>query len=323
MEKSSLLRQVAGQMWQKRYAKRTIEAYLYWITAFIRFHRYTHPSEMGDEQVETFLNDLVCHRKVSASTQALALNALSYLYKNIIEKPLSQDLRFQQSSKQRKLPTVLTQSEMTRLLSAVSARMHLPVSMLYGSGLRLMECVRLRVGDIDFYYKSVRIWNGKGGKNRIVTLAEKLNVALRRQIIEVEKIHAIDLANPNYSGVWLPDSLTRKYPKAQKELSWQYLFPSGNLSTDPQSGLIRRHHIDERGVQKAVKKAALEANISKLVSPHTLRHSFATHLLQSGADIRTVQAQLGHSDIRTTQIYTHVIQQGGNGVVSPLSHLDI
>ena len=215
----------------------------------------------------------------------------------------------------------MTKEEVNRLLSHLRKRYHLIGGILYGSGLRVMEAVKLRVQDIDFDYKCVRIWNGKGNKHRVVTLAEELIPALRNQILQVEEYLQLDIKNEQYAGVWMPTALAKKYPNANKSLDWQFLFPSYKLSADPETGEIRRHHFDHTGVRKAVKQAALAAKISKPVTPHTLRHSFATHLLQAGADIRTVQAQLRHSDVKTTQIYTHVLQQGANGVVSPFSSL--
>jgi len=192
---------------------------------------------------------------------------------------------------------------------------------MYGSGLRVMEAVQLRVKDIDFDYKCIQIWNGKGNKHRIVTLATELLPLLKNQIMQVEEYLRLDLQNEQYAGVWMPNALARKYPSANKSLAWQYLFPSYKLSSDPETGEIRRHHFHPTCVRKAVKKALKQTNITTIVTPHTFRHSFATHLLQSGADIRTVQAQLGHTDVKTTQIYTHVLQQGANGVVSPLSKI--
>jgi integron integrase len=262
---------------------------------------------MHDVEVEAFLNHLVCELDVSANTQASALNALAFLYRDIIHKPINKKLNFVKSNRKQKLPVVLTQSEVKSLLSHVTANHKLPVSLLYGSGLRLMECLRLRVQDIDFEYKSIRIWNAKGGKHRVVTLAETLITSLHQQVECVKSLLKSDVENPEFSGVWLPHRLRIKYQSANKSIPWQYLFPSGRLSTDPESKLIRRHHIDESSIQKAIKLAVKKAQIEKQVSPHTLRHSFATHLLQSGADIRTVQDQLGHADLRTTQIYTHIL----------------
>ena len=192
---------------------------------------------------------------------------------------------------------------------------------MYGSGLRVMETVQLRVQDIDFDYKCIRVWNGKGNKHRIVTLALELIPSLRNQIIQVEQYLKLDIKNKYYTGVWMPNALAKKYPSANKTLAWQYLFPSYKLSADPETGEIRRHHFHHTCIRKAVKNAVKVSGLAKQITPHTFRHSFATHLLQSGADIRTVQAQLGHSDVKTTQIYTHVLQQGANGVVSPLSNL--
>lgn len=319
--KSPFLAMIKEEMYQRRYAKKTIESYIKWINSFIHFNNKTHPSLMHNNEVETFLNHLVCELDVAAKTQASALNALAFLYREIIHKPLDKKLNFVKSQRQQKLPVVLSQSEVKAFLSYVNANQKLPISLLYGSGLRLMESLRLRVQDIDFEYKSIRIWNAKGGKHRIVTLAESLITPLHQQIEHVKLLLKGDIENPEFAGVWLPHRLRYKYKSADKSLAWQYLFPSQRLSTDPESKLIRRHHLNETSIQKAIKVSAKKAQIAKQVSAHTLRHSFATHLLQSGADIRTVQDQLGHADLRTTQIYTHILQRGGNSVISPLSQL--
>lgn len=319
--RSPFLNSIFEYMHRKHYAKSSIETYLGWITAYIHFHDKRHPASMGNREVELFLDDLVLTKNVAARTQATALNALSFLYKHILNNELTLNLNFIKSRRQQKLPVVMTPAEVSLLLSNLHKRHHLVASLLYGSGLRVMEAVKLRVQDIDFDYKCIRIWNGKGNKHRIVTLAEELIPALRNQIVQADEYLQLDLKNEQYAGVWLPNALAKKYPSANKSLAWQFLFPSYKLSADPETGEIRRHHFDPSGVRKSIKKAALSAKITKLITPHTLRHSFATHLLQSGADIRTVQAQLGHSDVKTTQIYTHVLQQGANGVVSPLSKI--
>ena len=318
---SPFLAYIYELMIMSRYSMSTIEAYLHWIIGYIRFHQLRHPSEMGAEQVGTYLSYLANERHVAAKTQALALNALVFLYKTVLQQPLALDIAFRRSQRAPKLPTVLTQGEVRALLLAMPVHLRLPAQLMYGSGLRLMEAMRLRVQDLDFHYLCVMVWNGKGGKHRRVTLASELVQPLREQIGAVQRYYHSDLQNEQYAGVWLPDALSRKYPHASKELGWHYLFPATRLSADPADGLIRRHHLDPSTVQKAVRQAARQLAIHKPVSCHTLRHSFATHLLARGADIRTVQEQLGHSDVRTTQIYTHVLQQGASGVRSPLSDL--
>lgn len=318
---SPFLQLVTEQMRLKRYAKRTIESYLYWIKAFINFNGHRHPIKCHDAEVERFLSYLTNQRNVAPKTQGVALNALVFLYKNILEKPLTLELNFNKSKQVTKLPVVLTQLEVRALLTQLAGPYSLPCQLMYGSGLRLMEVVRLRVQDIDFDYHSIQVWQGKGGKNRRVTLAKELCKYLQSQIAMVKAVYKQDQFNPNYKGVWLPYALARKYPSASNDVKWHYLFPSNRLSIDPESNLLRRHHIDETSLRKTVKMAAQNAEIEKNVTCHTLRHSFATHLLQRGADIRTVQEQLGHTDIRTTQIYTHVLEQGANGVRSPLSDI--
>lgn len=322
MAKSSpFLQFVAEEMYKRRYAKRTVETYVHWIKFFILFHNKQHPKDLQDQHVEQFLTHLVVNKNVAVQTQALALNALSFLFKEILQRPLALNLNFNQAAKPRKLPVVLTKPEIKQLFSCIDPQYLLLAQLLYGSGLRLMEAVRLRVSAIDFDYLSLMVWHGKGGKHRRVTLAPELVDPLRRQICIVEAFYQQDMQNNAFSGVWLPHALARKYPSAPKELGWQYLFPSSRLSIDPQYNVLRRHHIDETSLQKAVRIAGKKAHIEKQVTCHTLRHSFATHLLEAGMDIRTVQEQLGHTDVKTTQIYTHVLKQGGNAVKSPLSQL--
>ena len=319
--KSPFLNSIVDYMLTRQYSLRTVDTYLTWIKSFINFHEKRHPSSMGDNEVEVYLEYLALKANVSPRTQATALNSLSFMYKHIIKNELSLNLNFARSKRQPKLPVVMTKEEVKMLLDKLEKRYYLIAGLMYGSGLRVMEAVQLRVQDIDFDYKCIRVWNGKGKKHRVVTLAPQLIPLIRNQIAQVNEYLQLDSNNEQYAGVWMPNALERKYPSANKTLAWQYLFPSYKLSADPETGEIRRHHFHHTGIRKAVKKAVIEASLKKPITPHTLRHSFATHLLQSGADIRTVQAQLGHSDIRTTQIYTHVLQQGANGVTSPLSDL--
>ncbi|HAW93656.1 MULTISPECIES: integron integrase [unclassified Arsukibacterium] len=318
---SPFLEYIADFMRTRRYAKRTIDTYLYWIRFYILHNNKQHPNVLGDLEVEQFLSFLSNQRSVAVKTQATALNALSFLYKHIVQRPLSLQLNFNKARIAQKLPVVLTKAEIQQILLVIDPKYKLIAQLLYGSGLRLMEAVRLRVQDIDFDYLSVMVWQGKGNKNRRVTLAAELVPVLHIQIHHVEQYFQADFQNPQYAGVWLPFALARKYPAAPKDLGWQYLFPSSQLSVDPESKLLRRHHIDETTVRRSVKLAARQAKIKKNVTCHTLRHSFATHLLQAGMDIRTVQEQLGHTDVRTTQIYTHVLKHGASGVKSPLSQL--
>jgi len=319
--RSPFLQFIHETMFLKRYSKRTIETYIYWIKDFILHNNKRHPADIGDTEVENYLSHLVIARQVAANTQATALNALAFMYKDILNRPLSLQLSFTKSRTPRKLPTVLTKEEVDLLLKTISATYFIPAALLYGSGLRLMECVRLRVKDVDFDYQCIRVWNGKGGKHRTVTLARELTPLIKQQISTVEKYLSLDKSNPQFDGVYMPTALRKKYVTANKSLEWQHLFPSTRLSYDPENNAIRRHHFDESALQKAIRKAAKDARINKSVCAHTLRHSFATHLLASGADIRTVQDQLGHADIKTTQVYTHILQMGGHAVKSPFSSL--
>ena len=315
---SKFINSVRDFMMFKRYAKRSIRSYTVWIADYIRFHKYKHPQKMSDKEVAEYLTHLAVKRNYSASSQASALNALVFLYNKFLKQPLNGELEFVNSGRAKKLPVVLTVEEIRHLLANVPSSKYLPIAMLYGSGLRLMECMRLRVQDIDFDYKVVRIWHGKGGKHRIVTLSEALIPNLHTQISFVRGVLENDLTIPDYKGVWLPQKLEQKYRSANKTLAWQYLFPSVQLSIDPQSNLLRRHHLDEKQIQRAIRNTATKIGLEKPVTPHTLRHTFATHLLMRGTDIRTVQDQLGHADVKTTQIYTHVLQRGGHAVLSPL-----
>tara|TARA_Y100001956_G_C4100636_1_gene177485 strand:+ start:343 stop:1305 length:963 start_codon:yes stop_codon:yes gene_type:complete len=319
--KSQFLLSVKEHMRARHYAPKTIEAYLLWITKYIIFNDRTHPSKLDERHVEAFLTHLAVDCKVAAKTQSLALNAVGFLYREYFRTPLSVEMKFQKSLLDRKLPVVLTKHEMRRFLLHLDPRYKLQIMLLYGSGLRVMECVRMRVQDIDYDYKALRIWQGKGGKNRVVTLAEEVIPLLKQQQAIAFSYYKKDINSPGYAGTYMRPSLQRKYPEAEMDFNWHFLFPSLRLSADPDTGEIRRHHINETSIQRAVKRSAKEAGIAKSVTCHTLRHSFATHLLESGADIRTVQEQLGHSDVKTTQIYTHVIERGGGGVKSPLSSL--
>ena len=321
MSKSPFLNSIREFMLTRRYSLRTIKSYLYWIKAFINFHGKAHPNTMGRPEIERFLTYLAVERKVASSTQALALNALMFLYNKYLEKPIEDMTEFKRSKRQAKLPVVLTQDEVKKLLSSLHSTHRLMAAILYGSGLRRIELVRLRVHDIDHSLLQIRVWNGKGFKHRITTLAPELLPAINRQIKHVKVLLEEDLVNDEFAGVWLPDALSLKYKNANKELGWQYLFPSIRLSVEPGTSNIRRHHCDESVINKAIRKAKFKAGINKQVTSHTLRHSFATHLLQKGADIRTVQTQLGHADVKTTEIYTHVLKQGAHGVRSPLSDL--
>lgn len=320
---SPFLKSVSDYMSVRRYSKRTIETYLYWIKYYIVYHKKTHPNEMHDAEVERFLTHLAQDRCVSIATQKIALNTLAFLYNKFLNKPLGDVSQFRRVRKQPKIPTVLTRAEVAMLMPQLHGTPRLVASLLYGSGLRRIEAVRLRVKDIDFDHLQIQVWNGKGFKHRLTTLAPELVPALGSQIERVRVLLTEDLRNSQYAGVYMPDALGRKYPNACVSLGWQYLFPAANLSFQPGTLQLRRHHIDESGINRTIKTAAQRAGIGKQVTCHTLRHSFATHLLESGADIRTVQEQLGHADVKITEIYTHVLKRGASGVRSPLSDLNL
>ncbi len=301
----------------RHYSIRTEQAYVDWVKRFILFHGKRHPKEMGEAEVIAFLTHLAVVGRVSASTQNQALNALVFLYKAVLNRPLADLNDAVRAKKSQKLPVVLTQDEVRRLLKHLDGIHWLAACLLYGSGLRLMECVRLRVKDLDYPHRALIVRDGKGAKDRVVTLPDELIKPLQRHLEAVRTTHEKDLGD-GFGAVYLPFALERKYPNAPREWAWQYVFPAPQRSVDPRSSVERRHHFGEQSLQRAIKRAVRNAKIHKPASCHSLRHSFATHLLERGMDIRTVQEQLGHRDIRTTQIYTHVIKRGGNAVLSPL-----
>jgi len=312
-----LLDQVRDAIRRKHYSIRTEEAYVSWIKRFILFHNKRHPREMGAPEIEAFLTHLAVERRVAASTQNQALSAILFLYREVLGIDLDLPLHAIRAKRPRRLPTVLTHDEALRVIAALSGTHQLMAKLLYGSGLRLMECVRLRVKDLDFDQHVIIVRDGKGAKDRVTILPDSLITPLREHLQRVRLIHQQDLRD-GYGSVYLPYALERKYPNASKEWIWQYVFPSDRLSTDPRTGVVRRHHIDPSTLQKAVRKAARLAGIDKHVTCHTFRHSFATRLLETGYDIRTVQELLGHKDVKTTMIYTHVLNRGGVAVRSPL-----
>lgn len=319
--KSPFLNSVVEAIRVRHYSIHTEQAYLMWIKQFIIFHGRRHPAELNDVDIESFLTYLAVKRNVSASTQSQALCAIVFMYRNVLNRELGDFSGFARAKKLKKLPVVLTQKEVSSILVKIKGVNHLLASLMYGSGLRVMEAVRLRYQDFDFDRLCIFVRDGKGRKMRITTLAPELVRPLSTQLNCVAEYLRQDVTDVTFAGVWLPFALARKYPNAGKELGWQYAFPSSKLAIDPRTQLVRRHHVDESSAQKAVKRAIREAGIHKPASCHTLRHSFATHLLERGADIRTIQEQLGHTDVRTTEIYTHVIHRGANAVRSPLSDL--
>jgi integron integrase len=301
----------------KHYSYRTEQAYMDWIRRFILFHHKRHPQEMGAQEIEAFLTHLAVHENVAASTQNQALQAILFLYREVLGREITEPIQAMRARKPKRLPTVLTREEVLLLFNQMSGIHKLIAQLLYGSGLRLMEALRLRVKDLDFEYRTITVRDGKGEKDRITILPDLLQDPLRHHLEQVRRLHQQDL-DQGYGAVYLPEALARKYPNAEREWGWQWVFPSPRLSLDPRTGVIRRHHLDPSSVQRAIREAARAAGITKPVTPHTLRHSFATHLLETGYDIRTVQELLGHKDVRTTMIYTHVLQRGGRAVRSPL-----
>ena len=294
----------------------TEQAYVHWVTRFIRFHKKRHPEEMGATEIEQYLTHLAVQELAAPATQGIALNALVFLYREFLEQPPGK-LHYEPASIKRRLPVVFSHSEATAVIEVLQGSYWLMAMLMYGCGLRVMECVRLRIKDVDFGMHQIIVRDGKGGKDRRTILPAKLVEPLNKQIVKVLHLHEQDLRD-GVGEVWMPYALTRKYPKAASEPGWQYMFPAAKISVDPRGGVLRRHHAHTRSIQKAVKKSLHDQGITKQASCHTFRHSFATRLLESGYDIRTIQELLGHSDVATTEIYTHVLNRGPGGVLSPL-----
>jgi integron integrase len=312
-----LMDQVRETLRFYHYAYNTEKSYVEWILRYIRFNEKKDPRDMGKFEIERFLSHLAVNRNVAASTQNQAFNAIMFLYKKVLNMPVDLDIRTKRSSKGKRLPTVLSKDEVKSLLPCMSGTAKILASLMYGSGLRSLEVVRLRIHDIDFENNQIYVRDARGGKDRTTIFPETLHQPIRDQIGVVKKMHNKDLSE-GFGEVYLPAALSRKYSKANISFGWQYLFPSKVRSTDPRSGKVMRHHLYTSVLQKAVSNARDRAKITKRASPHTLRHSFATHLLENGENIRVLQVLLGHNDVKTTEIYTHVMQTNHDKIKSPL-----
>jgi integron integrase len=318
--KMKLLEEVKAAIRKLHYSMKTEEAYVKWITDYIVFNKIRHPKEMGSAEISRYLTHLAVERNVASSTQNQALNALLFLYRRVLNLDLAEMSEIVWAKKPERLPTVLSQEEAAKILGLVKGMHGLMTRLLYGTGMRLMECVRLRAKDVDFEQNCVMIRDGKGMKDRSTMLPESIKAGLKEQMRRAKILHDLDLKD-GFGEVYLPFALEKKYPNESKRWGWQYVFPADHRSSDPRSDKIRRHHVGEDGLQRAVREAARIAGLAKHVTPHTFRHSFATHLLEAGYDIRTVQELMGHKDVSTTMIYTHVMKRGGMGVKSPLDRL--
>ena len=321
-KKPKLLDQVRNTLRTKHYSIKTEKAYVHWIRRFILFHNKRHPKEMGEREINQFLTHLAVKEKVAASTQNQALCAIVFLYKQVLKIDLGDFGDITWAKKTAKLPVVFTREEVTKVLNQLSGTNLIMAMLLYGSGMRLSECLQLRVKDIDFQYKQITVRSAKGEKDRVTLLPEYVIEPLKKHLNYVKILHEKDLKD-GFGTVYLPYALERKYPNAGREFGWKFVFPATQISKDPRTGIQRRHHIHESVLQKAVKKAIRQAGIFKHASCHTFRHSFATHLLESGYDIRTVQELLGHQDLNTTMIYTHVLNKGAFGVKSPADLINL
>ena len=312
-----LLDQVRGKIRLKHYSIRTEQAYVDWIRRFILFFGKRHPRDLGAAEVEQFLTHLAVEGNVAASTQSQAKSALLFLYREVLDNELPWLDNVERAKVPKRLPVVLTREEVMAVLTRLEGTHWLVASLLYGTGLRIMEALRLRVKDVEFARKEILVRDGKGFKDRVTMLPAALAAPLAEHLKRVKALHEQDLA-AGRGAVYLPYALERKYPGAARDWAWQYVFPSAGLSEDPRTGIVRRHHLQDQAVQRAMRQAVRDAGVDKPATPHTLRHSFATHLLEGGYDIRTVQELLGHADVSTTMIYTHVLNTGGRGVTSPL-----
>ena len=303
-------------MRQQQLSYSTEKTYLHWIRKFIHFHNKRHPREMGAAEVDEFLSWLASHRQVAPATQSIALNALVYMYKHQLDNDLD-TLNFRRAHPRQRVPEVLTHSEAIALIEQIHNPVRLAIQIMYGSGLRQAECVNLRVKDIDFGMHEIIVRQGKGGKDRRTLLPESIEADLQQQVKRVQQLHHIDISQ-GYGDVYLPPALARKFPHACQETGWQFLFPSRNIAADPVTGVLRRHHFHPSSLRKAIKKSANNIGLHKRVTSHTFRHSFATRLLETGYDLRSIQELLGHADIKTTEIYTHVLNKGRRGITGPL-----
>jgi integron integrase len=319
-KKPKLLDQLREIIRLKHYSIRTEESYVQWVKRYIIYHNKKHPMEMGEREVGEYLSYLANEGKVKSSTQNQALSAILFLYNRVLNKPLNKIGSIERAKTEERIPVVFTQKEVSLILSHLTGVEWLMANILYGSGLRLMECLRLRVKDIDIEKRQIIVREGKGNKDRITILPEKVVEPIKKQLEYAKALHQLDLRE-GYGEVYLPYALERKYPNANKEWCWQYVFPAKHRAIDPRSGKIRRHHKEEKSLQRAVSQAIRNAGINKVGSCHTFRHSFATHLLEAGYDIRTIQELLGHEDLSTTMIYTHVLKRGTKGVFSPLDKI--
>ncbi|MEX2347968.1 MAG: integron integrase [Balneolaceae bacterium] len=312
-----MIDQLKEEIRRRNYSYSTEKTYSQWIVRFVRFHNYTHPKSLNENDVVSYLNYLANDLNVAASTQNQALSAIVFLYSHILSKPLNHLDKLKRAKKPKRLPVVLTEQEAMAIINSMNGVPKLVLSLLYGSGMRISEALRLRVLDLDLDYKQITVHNGKGLQDRVTMIPDTLIDKFRIHIQKVKNLHRLDLEK-GFGETILPKALARKYPTAAKDVRWQYLFPSKKRSVDPRSKVRHRYHISQRDIRRAVRKAVDKHQIHKHVTPHTFRHSFATHLLSSGYDIRTVQELLGHKSVKTTMIYTHVLNKGGRGVKSPL-----
>jgi len=317
-----LMDQVRQVMRYHHYAYRTEKTYCDWIVRYVKFHgAIKHPREMGKREIEAFLSHLAVDKDVSAATQRQAHNAIIFLYEQVLDIPVSESIEPVKAKMHRHFPVVMTQEEVKRVLNQMQGNHLIMARLLYGGGLRLMECIRLRVGDLDFERNRIYVRAAKGGKDRLTLFPQSIQEELRIHLAKVKQLHNEDLAD-GYGNTYLPYALARKYRGAAKEFVWQYLFPAKKLSEDPRTGITRRHHVLESGLQKAVKVAVTRTGIIKRVSCHTFRHCFATHLLENGVNIRVVQELMGHKNVKTTEIYTHVMEKDLEDILSPLDVID-